>query len=270
MEEIIVSYEWPSFVDHQISIRQLRTALHWLDLFVQIVDPSVFVYIEPFAEWSFKFKFLTKKDGRDIMVQSVAWGISGLFVSFVTFYAFTWWEKYTVDLSNSQIMWNVSVVNIDWGTQFFSKDLLPFVQNLELKKATQKIISPLSVSDDKFVFSDSESDIMCTIDYSGKESFNKEYIQEHSEFIVRGRIYEINFKQKSFKVESSLWYSFNVNLSDDLKIESVYPWVNTNSLELIGKVKMDLDGKIINMTLDSFEIIAPRLIDTNESQSGSI
>lgn len=257
MEEIIVSYEWPSFVDHQISIRQLRTALWWLDLFVKTIDPTVSIYIEPFSEWSFKFKFLTKKELSDAKVQIITW----LFFVFINFYTFTWGDNYTVDLANSQVMWDVNIVNINWDIHSFSKEILPLVKNSELKKATQKIISPLSGVDDKMIFSDNENNLVCKIDYLEKESFLKNQMQEHDQFIVRWRIYEINFKQKSFKVESSFWYSFNVSLSDDLKIESVYPWVNTNSLELIWQVKMDIDGKILSMVLYDFRVIAPRLVE---------
>jgi hypothetical protein len=252
----MISYQGESFIDNQISVKQLKIALQWIEWFIKEINQNSIVYIEPFEKGSFKFKVSIK----NIVENS----ISGILSSIVVFYLFTHGESYKVDLTNATINWDINIININWDTKLFSKDILPILQNQELKKATKKIINPLWKIWDELVFSDKQNNLVSKITYDEKENFCKDYIKEQNQFRVRGWIYEINLKQKSFKVESSLWYSFNVNLADNIKIEDILNWLNTNSLELIWQVKIDINWKITNMILQDFEVVEPRLISNEK------
>ena len=76
---------------------------------------------------------------------------------------------------------------------------------------------------------------------------------------VRWWIYEINYKQKTFRVEIHEGYSFSVSLAEGLELSDIASYVDTDALEITGNVKMSRDGKILSMKMFSYREAQSRM-----------
>jgi hypothetical protein len=230
---------------------------------VKIIDPSIELVVTPFENWWFKINLGNVAD-------NVIWWVIILGItSVIAFFTHTGGEAYTVDVSHSTMNGDINIVNIQWEWHIFHQSILPIVREDKTRKCLQQICESLNQEDDYVAIEN--KDVNLELVWSGKITYEEKWIfdkpiwEEKNNFTIRWWIYEMNYKQKTFRVQIHEGYSFSVTLAENLNIADIKNFADTDALEITGSVKMSREWKILSMKMYSFSEAQIRM-DISESK----
>lgn len=254
MSGLVIHYDWLSFQNHKIKISDLRKSLKWIECLVNILDPSLHLQVIPFENWWFKIRF------ENIAENVIGGLVLAWIVWLISFFSHTQGGPYTVDVTNSTWNGDVNIININGNWHTFNQSLLPTIRQDNIRNCLQQICAPLSQSDDYVeIYDSNESSQVWIIKYEDKGFYEKPVWEEKNNFTIRGWIYEINYKQKTFRVQIHEGYSFNVSLLENIEITSISRYADTEAIELSWSIKMSKEGKILSMKLYGFREVQTSL-----------
>ena len=254
MNDLIIHYDGSSFENHKMKIRDIQKALKWIECLVKIIDSSLELEVTPFENGWFKIKLQN-------VAEQVMWSlVTAAILWAIAFFYHTQGESYTVDVTNSTWNGDVNIININGDWNIFHQSLLPIIREDSTRNCLQQICAPLSQTDDYVEINNpNETPQIWVIKYEDKQFYDKPTWEEKNNFTIRWWIYEINYKQKTFRVQIHEGYSFNVSLSENIDITAISSYADTDALELTWSIKMNKQGKILSMKLYEFREVQTSL-----------
>jgi hypothetical protein len=256
-EQIIFYYDGDSFA-RRIDIADLELALQGIREFIleNSLDRNFEITVEPFTGGSFPIKI---KWDNPIVSATVGGVLSGLIILGVQSLQHVENKPYEV-INNGN--GTINIININGEVKSdLPKEILEIIENPKSKVAGKKFLSPLKIIDDSLKIASSEEEInQCvnplTIDSSYIFDLPEDIIDNDRE--IRGKIYAINLRAKSFKINiPSQEREFTVHITNgaSFKIRDILRYVGTNDIKLIGIAKINYEEKITKFNATSFELI---------------
>ncbi len=261
-QSLVFKYDGESF-PKVIILRDLSKALEGIREAIEVFnsDGDLTAFIEPFEEGSFGWKVVFKsKEFKAAVAVGVIFAPIQLLPLVMDLFRHVDNAPFTTQINN--INGTVDVINVHGDVKNnLPLNVVEYLNDEKLKKAGAKIVSPLKLQGDNLCLGETNNTAnKFVIEYDNKAAFGDAGSQE-KKVTIRGKMYELNLKQGTFKVELYDNPTFTVHLaqqSNDLKIQDFIPFLDTSDIELTGLADVDSFGKIHKLTLHQWRIVQNR------------